>query len=171
MAEENLMRRILVEKVTVNMGFGNNPEELKRGQQIIERITQRNALKTRCKVKQPKWDIRPGLAIGLKVTMRNSAAKEFLQRALKAKDNQLKKKNFDYNGNFGFGIKEYIDMPGTKYDPTLGIRGFDVLVTLKRPGYRIKSRKIRNSKVGKKHVISKQEAMDYMAKEFEVEVV
>jgi len=171
MTEENQMRNIFVEKVTVNMGLGNNPEELKRAQQIIERITQRKALQTMCKVKQPKWDIRPGIPIGLKVTLRNSSAKEFLERALKAKENQLKKKCFDNRGCFGFGIKEYIDMPGTKYDPALGIRGFDVLVTLSRPGFRIKKRKIKNSRIGKRHLISKKDAMNFMKKIFGVEII
>jgi large subunit ribosomal protein L5 len=166
--EENAMRRIAVEKVTVNMGIGNAPEEMKRAQQIIERITGSKSVKTLCKIKQPKWDIRPGLPIGLKVTMRGQKAMDFLTKALAAKDNNLKKTSFDNHGCFGFGIKEYIDLPGTKYDPSLGIRGLDVLVTLARPGFRIKIRKIRNSKVGKKHLISKEEAAEFIARQFKV---
>jgi large subunit ribosomal protein L5 len=170
MAEENPMRKIVVEKVTVNMGIGNVPEEYKKAKQVIEKITERKAQQTLCKIKQPAWDIRPGIPIGLKVTMRGPEAIAFLKRALQAKDNQLKKKNFDNRGCFGFGIKEYIDMPGTKYDPTLGIRGFDVLVTLKRPGYRVKQRKIRSASLGKKHLILREDAVAFIAKEFGVEV-
>ncbi|MBN1940614.1 MAG: 50S ribosomal protein L5 [Candidatus Diapherotrites archaeon] len=170
MTDENSMRRIFVEKVTLNMGTGNAPEELKKAQQILERISGMKVKQTKCKVKQPKWDIRPGLAIGLKATLRGLAATEFLKKAFAAKDNQLQKKNFDNRGCFGFGIKEYIDLPGTKYDPKLGIRGLDVLVTLKRPGFRVKTRKIKKTSVGKKHLITKEEAIDFITNNFGVAV-
>ncbi|MDD5148220.1 MAG: 50S ribosomal protein L5 [Candidatus ainarchaeum sp.] len=171
MAEDNFMQRISVEKVTVNMGIGNAPEELKKAKQVIEKVTGCNAKQTLCKVKQPKWDIRPGLPIGLKVTMRGEKAVEFLKRALAAKENQLKKSSFDNRGCFGFGIKEHIDLPGIKYDPSLGIRGFDVLVTLKRPGFRIKTRKIKTSRVGKRHLILRENAVDFVRRQFGVEIV
>ena len=38
-------------------------------------------------------------------------------------------------GNFAFGIKEHIDMSGTRYDPNLGIIGMDVMVSVERPGH------------------------------------
>jgi len=166
---ENKMREIKVAKVTVNMGVGPEQNEMKTGQKIIEKITGSKAVQTKCKVRQPKWGIRPGLPIGLKVTLRNQKAGEFLKRALAAKENTLTKKCFDNQGNFGFGIHEYIDMPGVKYDPSLGVRGFDVLVTLERPGYRIKRRKIQTRKVGRNHLIGKNDAMAFVQKQFGVE--
>ncbi|MCX6798746.1 MAG: 50S ribosomal protein L5 [Candidatus Diapherotrites archaeon] len=159
MQADNAMRRIKVEKVTVNMGVGANPEEMKAGLKIAEKITGRKPVQTLCRVRQPKWDIRPGLPIGIKVTLRKQPAIEFLKMALAAKGNRLDKGNFDNNGNFGFGIKEYIDMPSIRYDPGMGVRGFDVLVTLQRNGFRVKRRKKLNRKVGRKHVITKEEAM------------
>jgi len=168
MAEENKMREITVTKVTVNMGIGPEQNEMKTGQKIIEKITNSKSVQTKCKVRQPKWGIRPGLPIGLKVTLRGEKAEEFLKRALEAKDKALSTKCFDNQGNFGFGIHEYIDLPGIKYDPALGVKGFDVLVTLERPGYRVKRRKIRNKKVGAKHLIPKAEAMEFMKEKFGV---
>jgi large subunit ribosomal protein L5 len=73
-------------------------------------------------------------------------------------------------GNFSFGIKEYIDLPGMKFDPDIGIFGMDVCVTLERRGYRVKRKRLK-SKVGKKHLISKQEAIEWVKREFEVEIV
>jgi large subunit ribosomal protein L5 len=169
MQGENSMRAIKVAKVTVNMGVGPDADAMKVGRKIIEKITGSKAVQTKCKVRQPKWGIRPGLPIGLKVTLRNGSAEDFLKRALAAKSNQLGSKCVDSQGNFGFGIKEYIDLPGVKYDPTLGVRGFDVLVTLERPGYRVKRRKVQNCKVGKKHVISRQDAVGFIKEKFGVE--
>ena len=166
MQKENGMRRIMVEKVTVNMGIGNNTDELKNGQKILEKITGMKPVQTLCTVKQPKWNIRPGIPIGLKVTLRKKAAVEFLQRALGAKGGKIGKRIFDNHGNLGFGIHEYIDLPGVRYDPSLGVRGFDVLVTLQRLGFRVKRRKMRNRKVGKGHVITKDEAVDFVKSQF-----
>lgn len=42
-----------------------------------------------------------------------------LERGLKVKEYELKKRNFADNGNFGFGIQEHIDL-GLKYDPSTG---------------------------------------------------
>ncbi len=170
MDQGNKMQEIGIEKVTVNMGVGANPDEMRSAQKIIERITGKKAIQTKCRVRLPKWNLRPGLPIGLKVTLRDNDAAAFLLRALSAKDNRLSSRNFDNSGNFGFGIKEYIDLPDARYDPSLGIRGFDILVTLNRPGYRIKRRKRKPAKIGKNHVIKKQEAIAFVQKKFGVVV-
>lgn len=49
---------------------------------------------------------------------------EILERGLKVKEYELRKKNFSETGNFGFGISEHIDL-GIKYDPAIGIYGMD----------------------------------------------
>lgn len=167
---ENPMKEIRIEKIVVNMGVGQAGDELKKGQEIIEKVTGRKAVQTKCKVKQPIWGIRPGLPIGVKVTLRKQKAVDFLKTSLKAKENLLKESNFDSTGNFGFGIKEYIDLPGTKYDPKLGIKGFNVLVSLEKKGYRIKRRKNKSRKIPIKHRVTKEEAINFMKKEFGVEI-
>ena len=167
---ENPMKEVKIEKVVINMGVGEAGEELKKGKKIIEKITGSKTIETKSKVKQPTWGIRPGLPIGVKVTLRKEKAKKFLDTAFKAKENILDKKNFDKTGNFGFGIKEYIDLPGVKYDPTLGIKGFNVLVSLEKKGYRIKRRKNNSKKIPKKHRVTREEAIEFVKKEFGVEI-
>jgi len=165
------MKEIKIHKITVNMGVGESGDNLKKAMQIMEKITGKKPVQTSCKVKIPTWGIREGLNIGTKVTLRKKDAEEFLKKAFLAKENEIRKKNFDNHGNFGFGIKEYIDLPDTKYDPKLGIRGLDVLVTLERPGYRIKRRKIRKRKIVGEHAINRNEAIDYVKNRFGVEVI
>lgn len=94
---------------------------------------------------------------------------DMLKRLLEAKENTLRKTSFDSSGNFSFGIKEYIDVPGTDYDPKIGMIGFDVAVTLERPGYRVKRRKL-PKKLGKSHMIKKEEAIDFVAERFNVKI-
>ncbi len=69
-----------------------------------------------------------------------------------------------------FGIKEHIEIPGTKYDPALGIVGMDVVGTLERPGYGIKRRRIRSSPIGKSHQITKEEAIKFVVEKFGVQI-
>ena len=169
-AAKNRMREIRVEKVTVNMGIGKTGDELDKAMEILKRITGAKPVATECKVKIPTWGIREGLTIGTKVTLRGQGADKFLREALVAKDNKIARRSFDRLGNFGFGIKEYIDLPKVKYDPKLGIRGLDVLVTLERPGYRVKKRKLAKARIHGKHIIRAEDAIDFMKEKFGVEV-
>ncbi len=168
---QNPMRKIKIGKVTVNTGVGKTGEELDKASTILERVTGVKPILTECRVKQPTWGIREGMTIGAKVTLRDELAEQFLKDAFVAKDNKINKRSFDRTGNFGFGVKEYIDMPKAKYDPKLGIRGFDVLVTLERPGYRVKKRKLAKAAVSKRHAIKAEEAVDFIREKFGIEVV
>lgn len=166
----NKMKNIRIEKVTINMGVGQAGDELKKAEEIVKRISNAKPVQTICKVKQPGWGIRPGLPIGIKLTLRGKKATDFLKQAFSAKDNAVAEKSFDRQGNFGFGIKEHIELPGVKYDPKLGIRGLDVIVTLERAGYRVKKRKHLKALVGKNHCVKRDEAIDFVKKEFGVKV-
>ncbi len=167
----NIMKTVRIEKVTLNMGVGQVGDELKKAEEILKRISNSKPVQTESVTRNPTWGLRPGLKIGVKVTLRGKKAEQFLQNAFLAKDKQLNAKSFDKLGNFGFGIKEYIDLPGTKYDPKLGIRGLDVVVTLERPGYRVKKRKILQQPIGKRHWVTKSEAVQFIQEKFGVEVV
>jgi len=68
-------------------------------------------------------------------------------------------------------VREYIDFPGIKYDPKLGIVGFDVCVTLKRRGWRVKDRRRGRSRIGRKHRITKDEGMAFAKDVLGVEIV
>ena len=146
------------------MGTGADPDEIKKAAQIMQLVTGMKPAQRQTQARIPDWGIRPGVAVGLVVTLRGEKAIEFLKKALVAKSNKLPQKSFDKNGNFGFGIREYIDLPGAKYDPKLGIKGFDVLVSLMKKGYRVKYRTLKASKVGKKQRVSTEEAIEYLKK-------
>lgn len=161
---QNPMKVIRISKVTLNIGAGKNEDLLKKGLKLLEKIADPvKPVKTITQKRIPGWGLRPGLAIGCKVTVRKNT-EELLRRLLAAKDNQLSDGNFDDKGNFSFGIPEYIDIKGMEYDPELKIIGLEVAVTLERPGYRIKRRKIHWSKVGKTHQVNKEEAIDFVRK-------
>jgi len=167
---ENLMRRPKIEKVVVNIGVGESGEKLAKAEKLLERLTKRKPSRTISKHKIPTWNLRKGDAIGCKVTLRGKEAEEFLRRAFFAKDNKISSKNFDDKGNFSFGIKEYIDFQDLKYDPEIGVFGMDVCVSLERPGFRIKRRRIKKSKIPRKIIITKDEAINFIEKKFGVQI-
>ncbi len=164
------MREILIEKVTVNIGTGQPGEKLDNAKALIERLTGRKAVETTAKRREPAFRLRKGLEIGTMVTLRGKDAEGFLEKAIAAKRKVLKKRNFDRSGNFSFGVAEYIDFPGATYDPSIEMYGFDVCVTLKRPGKRVSKRRIRKSKIGKKHLITKDEAVEFVKTKYGVTV-
>ncbi len=171
MNEQNPMRELLVEKVTLNIGVGAPGERLEYAKELISRLAgDRKPVETLAKTRNPVFKLRKGLPIGVKVTVRGKAASNILEKAFIAKRKKIEAKNFDKEGNLSFGIAEYIDFPGIKYDPEIGMFGFDVCVSMKRNGRRVVLRKLKSSKLGNNHKISKNESMEFMKNNFGVAV-
>jgi large subunit ribosomal protein L5 len=164
------MRTIKIEKITLNIGTGEPGDKLEKAVKLLRNITGETPVKTTTQKRIPTWKVRPGLTIGTKVTLRGEKAQKMLKRLLMAKNNRLKEGNFDNNGNFAFGIKEYLDIPDSKYDADIGIIGLEVAITLERPGFRIKRRMIKSKPIPKRHKITKQEAIEFAKKSFGIEV-
>lgn len=165
----NPMRDIKITKVTLNIGVGKDEQMLKKGLKLLQKLSPLKPVTTTTTKRIPTWGLRPGLAIGCKVTVRKEV-EALLKKLLVAKENVLQQKNFDNNGNVAFGVAEYIDIEGLEYDPELKIMGLEVAVTLERPGYRVKKRKVRTGKVGVHHRITKEEAIAFMKQTFGIEV-
>ena len=166
----NQMKEISIEKITLNMGTGGPGERLDKALRLLNKITSMKAVPTTTQKRIPTWDIRPGLQIGCKVTVRGKKAEELLGRLLKASQDKILTIKFDKYGNFSFGVHEYIDIPGVQYDSSIGIIGFDVAVTLKRPGFRIKKRNIMKRKIPARHMITKEEAIEFVKTKYEIGV-
>ncbi len=164
----NPMRNIRIEKITVNIGAGDAGEKLEKAKKLLERLTNKKIVVTKTK-KRTTFGAAKGRPIGLKVTLRGKDADEFLKKAFVAVDKKLSETVFDKQGNFSFGIKEHIDIPGVKYDPEIGIYGMDVSVTLERPGFTVKRKKIAHT-IGKNHLIKPREARDWVIKNYDVKV-
>lgn len=164
------MKEIKIEKLTLNFGSGADQKKLAKGVKLIEMITGKTPVKTKAKKRIPTWGNRPGLPIGAKLTLRGKEAEEILARLVAGKENVLSLKSFDDNGNVSFGIHEYVDIPGVKYDPQMGIVGIEASVTLSRPGFRIKTRKIMKRKVPHRHRIEKDDSVKFMKDNFKVQI-
>ena len=167
---ESAMKKISLEKVVLNMGVGKSGEVIDIAKRALEQISGKKPSIRNAKETQRDWGVRKGEPIGVAVTVRGGDATILLKRLLEAKGNNVNGKSFDNFGNYSFGINEHIDIPGVKYDPQIGILGLGISVTLSRPGYNIRKRSKHKASVGKTHVISNQEAKDYLTTEFGVTV-
>lgn len=164
------MKHIKIEKVTLNIGAGKDQARLEKGLVLLKVISNATPIKTVTNKRIQEWGLRPGLPIGCKITLRKDKAIKMLPRLLDAIENRLSERQFDNNGNIAFGIHEYIGIQGIKYDPKIGVMGLEVCVTLERPGYRVKRRRILARRIPAKHRISKQEAIEFMSNQFNIKV-
>ena len=168
--KENPMRAIKLAKIVVHINVGKSGDQLEKARKVLEEITGQKPSAKQAKQTVKDFGIREGEPIACITTLRGPNAATFLKRGLEAVSNSLKASSFDDNGNFAFGIKEHIEIPGTKYAPELGIFGMDVMGTLERPGYRIKRKRIRPAPIGKSHRITKEEATKFIAETFNVRI-
>jgi len=164
------MLKTKIDKVVVNISVGKSGEPLEKASKVLKQLTGQNPCKRKAKKTIRDFGIRKGEPIACLVTLRKERAKSFLEKAFHAVDNKISKSCFDRFGNFSFGIKEHIEIPGTKYVPELGIHGMDISVSLSRPGYRVKHRHRAQSKIGASHVVRPEEAMSFIKEEFGVEI-
>ncbi len=160
------MKEIRIEKITLNIGCGTKTP-IETARTVLKNVSGGKVVVTKTK-KRTTFNVPKNKAIGCKITLRKNTT-PFLKRLLEAKENMLKMSNFDNTGNFSFGIREYIDVPEMEYDPKLGVLGFDVCVTLERPGYRVKRKRL-SSRIGKGHMIKKEEAVEFAKEKFGVKI-
>lgn len=164
------MKRIEVHKVVINIGVGRSGEPIDKAKNALLELTNQQPAVRGAKKSVRDFGIHKGEPIGVIVTLRHEPAIEFLKRVVAAKNNVLKASSFDNYGNISVGIHEHIDIPGTKYNPEIGIFGMDVNIVLNRPGYRIAKKSRKSAKIGKMHRINREEAIEFFKQKYGVEV-
>ena len=167
----NPMRRIEIDKVVINIGVGEGGEKLRKAEKVIEILTGEKPVHMQAKKTIRDFNIRKGLPIGIKVTLRGKKAEDFLRRALWVRDFKVPNYSFDSQGNLNFGITDYTDFEGVKYDPEIGIFGMDINVVFKRPGYRVARRRLKKAKIPHRHRVTREEAMQFMRERFNLNIL
>jgi large subunit ribosomal protein L5 len=169
--EEHPMLKPRIEKVVVNLNVGKSGEPLEKANKVLKEITWQTPVKKKAKKTIRDFGIREGESIAVVVTLRKQPAIDFLKKVLPVVDNKVSKNSFDTRGNFAFGLKEHIEIPGVKYDPEIGIFGMDVCVTVNRPGQRVKLRKRGAKPIGSKHVLTPEESIAFVKQTLGGEIV
>jgi len=160
------MRKISISKLIVNICVGEHGDKLVRAAKVLEQLTGQEGVYGKARITIRQFNVRRNEEISVHCTVRGGKAHTILDNALKVKEYELEEGNFSDTGNFGFGIKEHIDL-GIKYDPGIGIYGMDIFVVLGRKGFRVAKRKRKPGRIGKTHKISKEDAIKWFVDNFE----
>ena len=73
---ENPMREIRIEKVTLNIGCGDNKEKIENAQKLLEKLTDKRTVVTKS-TRRSTFGVTKGKPLGVKVTLRKRNAEEF----------------------------------------------------------------------------------------------
>ena len=165
------MRAIQVEKVVVNIGVGEAGDKLVKAQKVLDLVTKRKSVQTLSHQAVREWGVRRNMPIGARVTLRGLPAEAFLKEAFEIRSRRLPAYSFDPRGNFSFGVQDYTDFPGMKYDPEIGVFGMDVSVSLMRPGWRVARRSVKPRPIAAHHRITRADGSAFIKDHFKVEVV
>jgi large subunit ribosomal protein L5 len=169
--KEQPMLRPRIEKVVVNMGIGKSGEPLEKAVKVLKEITGHTPCRRKAKASIRDFGIRKGESIACIVTLREDDAIAFLKKVLTVVDNKISSRSFDKQGNFSFGLKEHIELPGVKYDPDVGIFGMDICVSVTRPGYRVKNRRKEKAKIGADHILTQEESIMFIKDTIGAEII
>lgn len=126
-----------VEKVVVNVGVGEASRDHKLLESVVDevaRITGQKPIVTRARKSIAAFNLREGMPVGVKATLRDQRMYEFLDRLVnialpRVRDFRgLNPKSFDGRGNYAMGIKEHIVFPEINYDQVDQMWGMDIVV-------------------------------------------
>lgn len=165
--DKNKMREIKLEKVILNVG--GVAEKLDKGVILLEAISGKKAVRVKATKRIPTWNVRPGLEVGTKVTLRGKEALDMIKKLLPAIDNTLKEKQIQ-NNCFSFGIHEYIEIPGVEYIREVGIMGFEVTAVLLRAGKSVEKKKVKRGK-SRRLTVTREEIENYLITKFNTTIL
>jgi len=165
--KENMMRKVKIEKVVLNVG--GTGDKLEKGVILLKTLTGKKPIKVRAVKRIPTWGVRPGLEVGTKVTLRGEDAEKFIARVLPAINSTLKERQI--KDNFvSFGIHEYIEIPGIEYIREVGIMGFEITIVFVRAGKRVERKKIKSGKI-RRQKVSRDEIENIMTTKFKTKIL
>ena len=164
--KENPMRKVEIEKIILTCRGIEG--ELDKGVKLLEMITEKKIARKKTEKRIPGFSIRPKMNVGCMVTLRGKDLKKILARLLSGVENTLNESQVVDN-HFSFGIKEYIEISGIKYDREIGMIGLGVTVDFARKGKRVARKKIKRGKLPVRQAVTKEEIIKYMEENFGTE--
>lgn len=169
MDADNKMRAIKVDKLVINIGSGSEESVNNNAKKLLKIITGKEPSSAVSKKRLPAFKISRGQPIAAYVTVRGGGIKPLAEKLFDAVQNRIKESGIREN-TASFGIHEYIDIRGVKYDPKIGMLGMNVNLSFKRAGTRVAMRKRLRAHVPDRHrIVTRDEIKEYLKQNFRVE--
>lgn len=132
----NVMQIPRLEKIVVNMRFGDCKDNTKAMEAAINEltiITGQKPVVVKAKKSVSNFKLRKGMDIAAKVTLRSDRMYEFADRLMNIAIPRIRdfrgvpSSSFDGRGNYALGLKEQLVFPEINYDKIDKIRGMDIV--------------------------------------------
>jgi len=124
-----------VTKIVINVGVGGLEKDKKALEAIskdLAKITGQKPQVRPAKVSVAGFNIRQGMPVGLRVTLRGKKMYSFLEKFFSVVLSRLRDfkgvpaKSFDQGGNYTLGLKEHIVFPEIDLASSAGARGLEI---------------------------------------------
>ena len=134
---DNPFRVPKLEKIVLNVGYGDAPKNPKILESFVAEMTQiagQKPVVTRARKAISNFGIRQGMGIGASVTLRGARMYEFLDRFINTAVPRIRDfrglptRSFDGRGNYSVGIKEQMIFPEIDYDKVQQVHGMDIVI-------------------------------------------
>lgn len=132
---DNAMEVPRLEKIVINVGLGSAKDEPKLLDSVvaeIAKISGQQPIVTRARKSIANFNLRDGMPVGVKVTLRGRRMYEFLDRYVstaipRVRDFRgLNSRAFDGRGNYTVGVREQMIFPEIDYDDIVRVHGMDI---------------------------------------------
>jgi large subunit ribosomal protein L5 len=132
---DNPMEVPRLEKIVINVGLGSAKDEPKLLDSVvaeIAKISGQQPIVTKARKSIANFNLRDGMPVGVKVTLRGSRMYEFLDRYIstaipRVRDFRgLNSRAFDGRGNYSVGVREQMIFPEIDYDDIVRVHGMDI---------------------------------------------
>lgn len=131
----NPMQVPSLEKISVNVGLGESLTNKNAIEAMVDDITMiigQKPVVTRAKISIANFNLREGMRVGVKATLRSKRMWDFFDRLVNLSLPRIRDfrgvdiNSFDGQGNYNLGILEHIIFPEIDYGKVDRIRGFQV---------------------------------------------
>ncbi len=134
---KNQMEIPKMQKIAVNVGMGEsltNKNAIESMLGDLTLITGQKPVVTKAKISIANFNLREGMRVGIKVTLRSKRMWDFWDRLVNLSLPRIRDfrgisaNSFDGNGNYNLGIREHIIFPEIDYGKVDKIRSFQITV-------------------------------------------
>lgn len=131
----NRMEIPRLDKIVINVGLGDAKDDPKLLDSVVKEVALvagQRPIVTRARKSVSNFNLRDGMPIGVKVTLRSDRMYEFLDRFISTAIPRIRDfrgfngRAFDGRGNYTVGIREQMIFPEIDYDDIVRVHGMDI---------------------------------------------